>query len=320
MPFFRTVTRTPTFVGLLLASAGTAFSSPGFAQQAQPPRLYAPASPAVGKSYDPAGATASGSTASDAGASTKIEGPQADGQTKTGSHGGSNSADASDSDHSKASPTSGAADARMDDRKAFFSARLAALHAGLTLNADQEALWAPVETAIRNLEKSRHARQTREGIASLLRQSPSDLLRLRGEQLSQRGDAMRKLAEASVPLLGSLDDGQKNRLPVLLVGMRPASILRAAFDIRYGQVVDDPDDASGSSDARQSGNDRSSPHQGAEANDGEGSSRQDAASGSGGANLDRDGDREQNYGSDDRGRDPMRHQRRRFDMGDDDRL
>src|ERR1700756_5982749 len=42
-----------------------------------------------------------------------------------------------------------------EDRTAFVDARIAAVHAGLKLNADQEKLWPPVETAVRDFAKLR---------------------------------------------------------------------------------------------------------------------------------------------------------------------
>src|SRR5258708_40151911 len=42
-----------------------------------------------------------------------------------------------------------------EDRGAFTDARIAAVHAGLKLNADQEKLWPPVETAVRDFAKMR---------------------------------------------------------------------------------------------------------------------------------------------------------------------
>ena len=42
-----------------------------------------------------------------------------------------------------------------EDRAAFADARIAAVHAGLKLNADQEKLWPPVETAVRDFAKLR---------------------------------------------------------------------------------------------------------------------------------------------------------------------
>src|SRR5580658_9125736 len=58
-------------------------------------------------------------------------------------------ADDSAQQHSRSSP---------EDRAAFLDARIAALKAGLELNADQEKNWAPLESAMRDLAKERAAR------------------------------------------------------------------------------------------------------------------------------------------------------------------
>src|SRR5271154_6530495 len=42
-----------------------------------------------------------------------------------------------------------------EDRAAFADARIASVHAGLKLTADQEKLWPPVETAVREFAKLR---------------------------------------------------------------------------------------------------------------------------------------------------------------------
>src|ERR1700761_145121 len=42
-----------------------------------------------------------------------------------------------------------------EDRAAMADARIAAVHAGLKLSADQEKLWPPVESAVRDLVKLR---------------------------------------------------------------------------------------------------------------------------------------------------------------------
>src|ERR1700732_5272177 len=42
-----------------------------------------------------------------------------------------------------------------EDRAAFADARIAAVHAGLKLSPDQEKLWPPVETAVRDFAKLR---------------------------------------------------------------------------------------------------------------------------------------------------------------------
>src|SRR6202044_1989037 len=45
-----------------------------------------------------------------------------------------------------------------EDRAAFVDARIAALKAGLELNAEQEKNWAPLESAMRDLAKQRAER------------------------------------------------------------------------------------------------------------------------------------------------------------------
>src|SRR5277367_2397876 len=42
-----------------------------------------------------------------------------------------------------------------EDRAAFTDARIAAVHAGLKLTADQEKLWPPLEAAVRDFAKMR---------------------------------------------------------------------------------------------------------------------------------------------------------------------
>src|SRR5580692_12630200 len=42
-----------------------------------------------------------------------------------------------------------------EDRAAFADARIAAVHAGLKLSPDQEKLWPPVETAVKDFAKLR---------------------------------------------------------------------------------------------------------------------------------------------------------------------
>ena len=52
--------------------------------------------------------------------------------------------------------------ARVEDRAAFLDARVAALHAGLRLSADQEKSWATFEQAYRELAALRSHRQEGE--------------------------------------------------------------------------------------------------------------------------------------------------------------
>lgn len=101
------------------------------------------------------------------------------------------------------------------DRAAFLDARIAALHAGLALTADQEKLWPPVETALRETNKvimaQRMARRTEPRPADPI----TWLQRVSGNAVA-RGEALKKLADAAAPLYASLSDEQKQRLPVLL--------------------------------------------------------------------------------------------------------
>ena len=126
---------------------------------------------------------------------------------------------------------SGRAAMSPDDVAAFTDARIAALHAGLKLNADQEKLWPPVEDAIRGLSKQRREAQAarRDRFASMHAQgfdqgAVQDIpgtLRFMADRQVASADALRKLADASQPLYGSLDDGQKRRLAVLARGLTP---------------------------------------------------------------------------------------------------
>jgi zinc resistance-associated protein len=108
-----------------------------------------------------------------------------------------------------------------EDRAAFLDARIAALKAGLELNADQEKNWPPLETAMRDLAKERAAqfaawRQTREaGDDQASEVNPVDRLSRAAERLSARAAGLQKLAAAAKPLYDSLDDGQKRRFAVL---------------------------------------------------------------------------------------------------------
>lgn len=104
-----------------------------------------------------------------------------------------------------------------EDMSAFIDAHIASIHAGLKLSADQEKLWPPVETAIRNLATlhlghMQAMRQSRGMAAS----DPVGLLRTMADRMNQGADAMRKLSDAASPLYATLDEAQKRRLQVLV--------------------------------------------------------------------------------------------------------
>jgi hypothetical protein len=109
-----------------------------------------------------------------------------------------------------------------EDRAAFADARIAAVHAGLKLNADQEKLWPPLEAAVRDFSKLRidraNARMNAKPDDQQDQQKPDDpVARLRdhAESMATSAAALKKIADAADPLYKTLDDGQKRRLAVL---------------------------------------------------------------------------------------------------------
>lgn len=101
--------------------------------------------------------------------------------------------------------------------KALIERRIEVIKITLGLTPDQAKLWPAVEEAIRARLIARHAR-----LANLARAAdtpgdanPIELLRMRADNLTQRGAALRKLADAWQPLIAALDDNQKLRLRFL---------------------------------------------------------------------------------------------------------
>ena len=100
------------------------------------------------------------------------------------------------------------------DITAFGDARIAALHTGLALTPDQEKLWPPVDSALRDLMKQRSARFAARASAD----RPADpvaRLSLRADVMTERGAALKKIADAAGPLYKTLDEGQKHRFVML---------------------------------------------------------------------------------------------------------
>jgi len=101
-----------------------------------------------------------------------------------------------------------------EDVSAFVDARIAALHAGLKLNAEQEKNWPAVESAMRDMAKQRSERFAARASAD----RPADpiaRLNLRAETMESRGASLKKFAGSAGPLYKSLDEGQKHRFVVL---------------------------------------------------------------------------------------------------------
>ena len=107
-----------------------------------------------------------------------------------------------------------------EDRTAYADARIAAVHAGLKLTADQEKLWPPVEAAVKEFAKLRIDRanarmDSRDDSSQQKPDDPVSRLRERADTMATSAAAMKKIADAADPLYKTLDDGQKRRLAVL---------------------------------------------------------------------------------------------------------
>jgi hypothetical protein len=109
-----------------------------------------------------------------------------------------------------------------EDRAAFLDARIAAVHAGLKLNADQEKLWPPVEAAVRDFAKLRIDRanarmeaRKNDSADAQRADDPVARLRERADNMATSASALKKIADAADPLYKTLDDGQKRRLAAL---------------------------------------------------------------------------------------------------------
>jgi hypothetical protein len=113
--------------------------------------------------------------------------------------------------------------ARMspEDRAAMADAKIAAVHAGLKLTADQEKLWPPVESAVREMVKIKLDRAAAWAAAAAAakpddaKPDPVARLRNRADRMMARATVMKKIADAADPLYKTLDDGQKRRLAML---------------------------------------------------------------------------------------------------------
>jgi hypothetical protein len=101
-----------------------------------------------------------------------------------------------------------------EDVTAFGDARIAALHAGLKLTAEQEKNWPAVESALRDLAKQRSERFAARASADRPK-DPIEQLNMRAELMGQRAAALKKLADAAGPLYKSLDESQKHRFVML---------------------------------------------------------------------------------------------------------
>src|SRR5579863_3180754 len=126
-----------------------------------------------------------------------------------------------------------------DDMAAFTDARIAALKAGLELNADQAKNWPAFEQALRDLAQLRierrlaHENADHSGSAAAAPTTPFNRLERRANRMAKKSAALKRLADAGAPLYQSLTDAQKNRFKILARMLRPHRH-RFAFNDGYG--------------------------------------------------------------------------------------
>jgi LTXXQ motif family protein len=100
-----------------------------------------------------------------------------------------------------------------EDRAAFLDARIAALHAGLRLTAEQEKAWPAFEQAYRDLAAARDNRAFNPRAEESI--DPVQRAQRRADALAARSAGLKRYADALAPLYQSLDDGQKRRFGFL---------------------------------------------------------------------------------------------------------
>ncbi len=103
------------------------------------------------------------------------------------------------------------------DRATMLDAKLAGMKAGLGLTTDQEKLWGPFESAVKDADKSRMDAmgQMMRMHAQGERMSPIDHLEAMSDRLSQGATNVKKIADAAKPLYDSLDESQKHKFGML---------------------------------------------------------------------------------------------------------
>jgi gas vesicle protein len=103
------------------------------------------------------------------------------------------------------------------DRGTLLDAKLAGIKAALGLTADQEKLWSPFESAVKDASKARmdamqKMMQTRDQDQHM---SPVDHLQAIADRLSQGAADVKKIADTAKPLYDGLDASQKEKFAML---------------------------------------------------------------------------------------------------------
>jgi hypothetical protein len=132
------------------------------------------------------------------------------------------------------------------DVHALTDARIGLVKAALQLTPDQARFWPPIEQAIRESAQGRAHRIAE--LKQLAEQAgrhdfdPVALMRGRAANLTQRGDNLRKLADAWQPLYQTLNPEQKDRLRLLAMHV-VHEVREAVRDRRMERMELDEDEA-----------------------------------------------------------------------------
>jgi hypothetical protein len=125
------------------------------------------------------------------------------------------------------------------DRETVLDAKLSGMKAGLGLTADQEKLWAPFESAVKDADKSRI-----DAVGEMMRMrsqgerlSPVDHLEAMADRLSQGATNIKKIADAAKPLYDGLDESQKHKFGMLGRMLMPERA-RFAMDMMHHRMGD----------------------------------------------------------------------------------
>ena len=102
--------------------------------------------------------------------------------------------------------------------KLMLDAHIAGMKATLKLTPEQEKLWTPFETAVRDVAKAREdARaETRERFEKGPRPTPIERLNEMADHLGKMSAQLKQVVEAAKPLYDSLNDAQKRDFGPLL--------------------------------------------------------------------------------------------------------
>jgi LTXXQ motif family protein len=116
--------------------------------------------------------------------------------------------------------------------EAAVEAQLKGMKTSLRLTADQEKLWGPFESSVKDSDGTRVVAPQKEQANNL---SPMDRLNAKAERLAQRQAGLEKIVEAAKPLYASLSDAQKHRF-VTLGRMLVPERGRFAMEMRHLRV------------------------------------------------------------------------------------